>query len=98
VSRPTKLDRDKLHRWLYSQADPRTHRLQVVNTRLADLLGMRADHLGRIIKEMVGQGRLLKVSTERYRVASYFVVDPDVWAASPNAPPPTPTRQVLKWQ
>jgi DNA-binding MarR family transcriptional regulator len=90
MARPIKLDRDALHAYLYKRTD-HMGRVQIKITDLAGDLGIRRDHLGRIIKEMVNDGRMKKTSSTFHNVGIYTITDPDTWA-------PGQTRKRLAWQ
>lgn len=88
----TKIDRDKLHRALFERAD-RNGQLEVKLVDLAELLDLRADHLGRIIKEMCTDGRMKKIATARHRVSTYQIVNPDEWSGAGGKT----AKREIKW-
>lgn len=88
-----KIDRDKLHRALFEKANRAGH-VEVKLLDLAELLGIRADHLGRIMKEMAADGRIEKISTARHRVSTWKIVDPDEWTGTKGG---HAAKREIKW-
>lgn len=77
---PNKVDRDKLHGYLFRNANSRG-KITVKHFELAEDLGIRSDHFGRIMAEMVAAERMQKIATGPTGV-TYVVKDPDVWKKS----------------
>ena len=73
-----KIDRDALHFYLFHKANSRGL-VTLHMGPLADDLGIRNDHLGRILNEMAGAGRISKVRRGPSGVV-YSVRDPEEWA------------------
>lgn len=72
-----KLDRDALHSYVFRHAN--TRGLATIRVdRLADELGIRADHMSRIFNEMVVAERLKKIRASNAGV-TFRVTDPEEW-------------------
>lgn len=54
------VDREALHKYFWRKSNNR-HRITVSVHGLAEEMGIGEDHMGRIIIQMVKQGRMLKV-------------------------------------
>lgn len=91
MAKPIKVDRDALHAYLWKRTDQRG-RITVKIADLADDLGIRRDHMGRILREMGDAGRLKKTSALVRNVGIFTVVDPDEWN------PEKPLERKLAWQ
>lgn len=73
-----KIDRDALHLYAMRIANHRG-RARISHASLADELGIRSDHMGRILQEMVAAGRMRRISSSNEGVV-YAIKDFDVWA------------------
>lgn len=73
-----KIDRDVLHSYLRRNANHRG-RVTVKLGELADDLGIRSDHLSRILIEMAAAGRMRRISSSNLGVL-FSVRDFDEWA------------------
>lgn len=85
-----KLDREALHRYLWKQADDHG-RLEIKINDLAEKLQLGRGHMGRIIREMVEDGRLRLVNRGVSNVGTYSVVSPV------GFDPDRPKRRQIKW-
>lgn len=72
-----KIDRDMLHAYLYRHSNNRG-RITVKHIDLAEDLGIRDDHLGRIMNEMAAAGRVKRITSSNNGVV-YSVRDPTEW-------------------
>lgn len=81
---PNKVDRDRLHEYLWRNSNSRG-RVTVKHADFAEDLGIRADHLGRILREMVAAKRMTQIATSHDGV-TYGVVDPSKWLLQQRQP------------
>lgn len=87
---PRKIDRDALHRWLWTKRDPSNDRLRIHQAELAEALMVRSDTVFRIVKEFCEQGRMKKIA--RDPVGLYELIDPVEWDKGITSKPRT-----IKW-
>lgn len=86
---PNKVDRDSLHAYLFRKANSRG-KLVVRHLDLAESLGIRSDHLGRIMREMADDNRLSKITQSGRDGVIYVIKDPASWVR------PAPTRKTRR--
>lgn len=87
----TKLDRAALHQYLWRKANDRG-RLEIKINDLAEALQVERGHMGRIIREMVDDGRLRLVNRGVSNVGTYSVVSPVGFDAA------KPKQRRIKWE
>jgi hypothetical protein len=73
------LDRDVLHRYLWRKSRDGDHLLRVHIGELAALIDFGRPRLGKILAEMVDEGRLSFVRYDHGSVAIYQIADPTNW-------------------
>mgnify|MGYP001550301512 FL=1 len=93
------IDHDALHRVLFE----RTNRRNLIELRqrsLAEEYDWNVGHVGRILKQMVEDGRLRVVSVGLHSMNTYEVIDPLVWEARRNGSPvpeEVTHKRVVQW-
>ena len=87
-----KLDRDALHQFLWDRTN-RWGNIKIVVAELAEKLDLTDTHLGRILKEMVGDGRMRVSSVGKSGIKTYRITDPAEWEPEEAAP----ARREIQW-
>lgn len=80
MGRPQQIDRDALHRVLWSHVD-RFGRLLVVNQEVAEYLCISPYHFSRILREGVQAGRWRVTSVGKNSRKTYEIKEPAIWEA-----------------
>ena len=75
------IDRDLLHRYLWNRAD-RLGRIHLVQTKLAEDLGVTKYTVSRIMREFTEQGRVRSIGRGHKSSHTYLVTDPEEWSAT----------------
>ncbi len=69
------VDRLALHQSLWSRSD-RFGKIQILQTELAEELGIAKPTMSNIIGELVQEGRIKKVAARKRNVGVYMILDP----------------------
>jgi len=96
MPRPDKVNRDALHAYFWRKAN-RRHQLSISIRELADDLGVNERHMGRIMEEMVDDGRLKKVRNGKNNVGVFSISDPDTWEPPTEEGKAPRSRRKLVW-
>jgi hypothetical protein len=86
-SRAPYIDREALHRLLFRRAD-RKGSLRLKVKDLAEELDLGYCNLVTVVNDMAEEGRLRRIGGRPFQQATYYVLDPQIWAAAHRSPLP----------
>jgi DNA-binding MarR family transcriptional regulator len=78
------IDRDKLHEFFWKKSN-RFGVLSINQKELAEKMNLAHETINRIIKKMVAEKRLTKMSSAKHNIHSYLVKDPAAWRIMRNS-------------
>lgn len=72
------IDRDKMHEFFWRKAD-RFGVLTINQKELAGKMNVAHETVNRVMKKMVEERRLTKMTAQKHNISSYLVKEPAAW-------------------
>jgi len=72
------IDRDKMHEFMWGKSD--RYGVYLLNQKkLAGLMNIAPETMNRVVKKMLEEKRMSKMTAKRHNLSSYIVKDPTQW-------------------
>lgn len=87
MGRGRPIDVDRLHEFFWKKSD-RFGVLSINQKELSDKMNIAHETVNRVVKRMVAEKRISKMSSAKHNIHSYLVKEPAAWRIMRNATKP----------